>query len=143
MLKHNIDTTVFKSAGAWTTRHKGQCVCARIHRYRYGYLIYSSPRPTAQPLPCGLLLGRSAAEFLKIDFEKTVGSHRSLYRLPFLNLYYYSHKTVASPLGRAGNATDISNVVSFLASSESSFITGKIFIADCNAWFLFPFFHSH
>ncbi|KLO12339.1 NAD(P)-binding protein [Schizopora paradoxa] len=51
-------------------------------------------------------MGRGAADYLKIDFHKTAG---------------------ATPLGRSGNATDISNVVSFLASPDASFVTGQTY----------------
>ena len=34
------------------------------------------------------------------------------------------------PLGRAGSAEDVANVVAFLSSSEASYITGQVICVD-------------
>lgn len=58
---------------------------------------------------------RTALDLQKVDFEQAAAA--------------------ASPLGHAGDTKDVSNLVSFLASSEASFITGQTY-GVCGGFFL-------
>ncbi|KLO12337.1 short chain oxidoreductase [Schizopora paradoxa] len=55
--------------------------------------------------------------------------------LDYAKADYEAAAKAASPLGRVGETTDISNLASFLVSSESSFITGQTYGA-CGGFYL-------
>ena len=143
-----LDLTDEMLDGPWNTDLKGSYHCIKavvphMRRKKYGkiILVSSTPGVSGDPVGLGFTLAKTAVRSLVRSLAPVLGSEIFINAIApgsidtEANLKNYNEKQKNEmirtvPLGRFGKPEEIANATIFLASDDSSYITGQTLVVD-------------